>query len=185
MPDASQYTDPVLREQVKAEVLAGDKGGRAGQWSARKAQLVARLYKERGGDYTADKAHEPEAARHLDRWTQEDWQTADGSAQARDGDVTHRYLPKEAWDRLSDEEKEATDRAKTASDDQFVANTDAAKEAREAAELLTLPAPEAQRRVRAMSTRSALEKARAAEQEHGKARTTVLRVVEQRLRALD
>ncbi len=66
-----------------------------------------------------------------------------------------------------------------------MANPSAAGEAREAAELLTLKAPEAQRRVRAMSTRSALEKARLAEQEHGRARTTVLRVVEQRLRALE
>ena len=130
---ASTYTDPHLREQIKAEVLAGDKGGRPGQWSARKAQLVARLYKERGGDYTSDKAHEPEAARHLDRWTEEEWQTKDGSAQARDGDVTHRYLPKEAWDRLSDEEKAATDAVKTAAGEQFVANTGAAKDAGRAA----------------------------------------------------
>lgn len=129
----STYTDPELREKVKEEVLAGDKGGRPGQWSARKAQLVARLYKERGGGYTSDKQDEGAAARHLDRWTEEEWQTKDGSAQARDGDTTHRYLPKEAWDRLSDEEKEATDRKKTASDEQFVPNTEAAKHAGHAA----------------------------------------------------
>ncbi len=128
----SDYTDPELREQVKAEVTAGDKGGRPGQWSARKAQLVARLYKERGGGYTGDKEHEGEAAQHLDRWTQEEWQTADGSARARDGDTTHRYLPKEAWDRLSDEEKAATEQAKTGSDAQFVANPDAARAAGQA-----------------------------------------------------
>ena len=34
------YTKPELREKIKAEVVAGDKGGRPGQWSARKAQLV-------------------------------------------------------------------------------------------------------------------------------------------------
>lgn len=130
---ASTYTDPDLRERIKAEVLAGDKGGRPGQWSARKAQLVARLYKERGGGYTSDKADEPEAARHLDRWTQEEWQTKDGSAQARDGDVTHRYLPKQAWDRLSEEEKAATDAVKTASGEQFVANTAGARDAGRAA----------------------------------------------------
>ena len=130
MSDVSQYTDPELREQVKAEVLAGDKGGRPGQWSARKAQLVARLYAERGGGYVGEK---DEAARHLDRWTEQEWQTADGSAQARDGDVTHRYLPKEAWDRLTDEEKAATDRRKVEADAQFVPNTDAAKDAGRAA----------------------------------------------------
>ena len=129
----STYTDPALREQIKAEVLAGDKGGRPGQWSARKAQLVARLYKERGGDYTSDKAHEGEAARHLDRWTEEEWQTKDGDTRARDGGTTHRYLPKEAWEQLSEQEKEATDRAKVEGDEQFVANTDAARQAGRAA----------------------------------------------------
>jgi hypothetical protein len=127
------YTDPDLRERIKAEVLAGDKGGRAGQWSARKAQLVAAEYKRQGGDYTTDKAHEPEQARHLDRWTAEDWQTADGSAQARDGDSTHRYLPKQAWDRLTPEQQADTDRVKREADGQFVPNPPAARRAGQAA----------------------------------------------------
>ncbi len=42
------YTDPALRERIKQEVLAGDKGGRPGQWSARKAQLVAHEYTAQG-----------------------------------------------------------------------------------------------------------------------------------------
>jgi hypothetical protein len=46
-----RYTDPELREAIKADVLAGSKGGRPGQWSARKAQLVATEYKRRGGGY--------------------------------------------------------------------------------------------------------------------------------------
>lgn len=129
----SSYTDPDLRDAVKAEVLAGDKGGRPGQWSARKAQLVARLYAERGGGYTTDKEHEPEAARHLDRWTQEEWQTAEGSTVARDGDVTHRYLPKQAWEQLSEQEKAETDAVKTAAGAQFVPNPEAAKRAGQAA----------------------------------------------------
>jgi hypothetical protein len=36
---------------VKAEVTRGSKGGRPGEWSARKAQLAAHLYKARGGGY--------------------------------------------------------------------------------------------------------------------------------------
>jgi len=131
--DARSYTDPDLRERIKAEVLAGDKGGHPGQWSARKAQLVAAEYKRRGGGYTTDKAHEPEAARHLDRWTAEQWQTKDGSAQAREGDVTHRYLPKDAWDQLSEQEKEETDRVKREADSQFVPNPPAAERAGQAA----------------------------------------------------
>jgi hypothetical protein len=127
--DQRAYTDPELRERIKAEVLAGERGGRAGQWSARKAQLVAAEYKRQGGGYTTDKESEPEAARHLDRWTEEDWQTAGGSARARDGDRTHRYLPREAWEKLSPAEREATDRAKLDGDGQFVANTPAAARA--------------------------------------------------------
>ena len=131
--DQRQYTDPDLRERIKAEVLAGDRGGHPGQWSARKAQLVAAEYKRQGGGYTTDKEHEPAAARHLDRWTAEEWQTKDGDARARDGDGTHRYLPREAWERLSEEEREATDRVKREADEQFVANPPAAKEAGQAA----------------------------------------------------
>lgn len=132
----STYTDPELRERIKAEVLAGDKGGRPGQWSARKAQLVAAEYKRQGGDYTSDKQHEGEAARHLDRWTDEKWQTKDGDPKARDGDETARYLPKQAWDQLSDAEKKDTDRVKREASregEQFVANPPAAKQAGQAA----------------------------------------------------
>jgi hypothetical protein len=35
------YTKPELRERIKNKVMAGTKGGKAGQWSARKAQIVA------------------------------------------------------------------------------------------------------------------------------------------------
>ncbi len=135
MSAQSQYTDPELREQIKAEILTSDKGGRPGQWSARKAQLVAAEYKRRGGGYTSDKAHESEAAQHLDAWTQEEWQTVDGRTRAREGDRTHRYLPKAAWEHLSEEEKAATEQAKLAADEQFVPNTPAAAEAGRAARL--------------------------------------------------
>ena len=130
--DSRTYTDPDLRERLKAEILAGDKGGRAGQWSARKAQLLAGAYKRAGGGYTTGKEHEPETARHLDEWTAEEWQTRDGSGRARDGAETARYLPKAAWDELSDSEADATDRRKREASRggrQFVGNTPAAKEA--------------------------------------------------------
>ena len=130
--DSRTYTDPDLRERLKAEILAGDKGGRPGQWSARKAQLLANAYKRAGGGYTTGKEHEPEAARHLDEWTAEEWQTRDGSGRARDGDETARYLPKAAWEELDREEAEATDRRKreaSRAGRQFVGNTPGAKEA--------------------------------------------------------
>lgn len=171
------YTDPELREQVKAEVLAGDRGGRPGQWSARKAQLVAAEYKRRGGGYTSDKAHEPEAARHLDRWTDEHWETADGSARAREGDSTARYLPHDAWERLAPAEREQTDRAKRSAARQFVANPPAAKAASRAVrEPLPrydeLTVPEVQAALRDLSP-DARERVREYEQAH-KARRGVL-----------
>ena len=181
---AQTYTEPELRERLKESIKAGDKGGRPGQWSARKSQLLVREYEKAGGGYVDD-GHLSATQEHLKQWGAQDWHTASGAADARDDDGTSRYLPDVAWQLLSPAERRATDRPKHDADTQHVANTAAAKEAREAAELLTLTAREAQRRVRAMSTRSALEKARVAEQEHGKARTTVLRVVDQRLAALD
>ena len=46
------YTKPELRERIKNRVMAGSKGGKPGQWSARKAQLVALEYKKAGGGYS-------------------------------------------------------------------------------------------------------------------------------------
>jgi hypothetical protein len=49
MPPKDKYTDPELRDEVKEEIHNGDKGGAPGQWSARKAQMMAAEYKKRGG----------------------------------------------------------------------------------------------------------------------------------------
>ena len=48
---AGNYTKPSLRKRIFNEVKAGGKGGAPGQWSARKAQLVASRYKKAGGGY--------------------------------------------------------------------------------------------------------------------------------------
>ncbi len=50
-----KYTDPDLREEIKEEIKESDKGGRPGQWSARKSQLLTREYEKRGGGYTGEK----------------------------------------------------------------------------------------------------------------------------------
>ena len=49
--DDSKYTKPGLRESIKKRITAGSKGGKPGQWSARKAQMVAAEYKKKGGGY--------------------------------------------------------------------------------------------------------------------------------------
>ncbi|WZO98760.1 DUF6321 domain-containing protein [Isosphaeraceae bacterium EP7] len=125
------YTDPGLRERLKAQIMAGDKGGKPDQWSARKSQLLAAEYKKAGGGYTRGKAMKTESQEHLDHWTDQDWTTADGKPAERDGE-TARYLPEAAWDELTPAQKQATDSKKNAASKggkTSVANTKAAKKA--------------------------------------------------------
>ena len=48
---ARNYTKPAMRRALFNSIKAGNKGGRAGQWSARKAQMLAKQYKAKGGGY--------------------------------------------------------------------------------------------------------------------------------------
>ena len=48
---AGVYTKPTLRKQIFERIKAGSRGGAPGQWSARKAQMVAQQYKRAGGGY--------------------------------------------------------------------------------------------------------------------------------------
>jgi hypothetical protein len=157
MPPKDKYTDPELRDEVKEEIHEGDKGGAPGQWSARKAQMMASEYKKRGGgvrqpitlpplkgnlltptlQYTTDKKDQDESQQHLSKWGEEDWQTKEGSGNAKDSSGTqHRYLPKAAWENMSEKEKKETDDKKQAEGKegkQHVSNTDKAKESRKQA----------------------------------------------------
>tara|TARA_R100001440_G_scaffold66812_1_gene87940 strand:- start:789 stop:1094 length:306 start_codon:yes stop_codon:yes gene_type:complete len=49
--EAGNYTKPGLRKRIFNRIKAGGKGGRPGQWSARKAQMMAKAYKKAGGGY--------------------------------------------------------------------------------------------------------------------------------------
>lgn len=70
--DDSKYTKPELRERIKDRAMAGTKGGKAGQWSARKAQLVAQEYEKAGGGYKGGKG---EKQKDLEKWGKEKWST--------------------------------------------------------------------------------------------------------------
>ena len=48
---AGNYTKPTMRKNLYSRIKAGSKGGKPGQWSARKAQLLANRYKKAGGGY--------------------------------------------------------------------------------------------------------------------------------------
>jgi hypothetical protein len=179
---AEDYTDPELRERLKEEIKAGDRGGRPGSWSARKSQLLTTEYEKHGGGYRHP-GERTASQRHLEQWTAEDWHTEDGGADARDDSGTRRYLPDAAWQLLTEQERRATDRKKQAGESQHVPNTEAAKEARKAAELIDAPAAEARDLVRSMHGRSQLDRAERAERELGRARTTVLQAIEEQRRA--
>ncbi|MFP4008355.1 MAG: hypothetical protein ACLFV6_10185, partial [Spirulinaceae cyanobacterium] len=62
-----KYTQPQLRQQIKDELMHSDKGGKPGQWSARKSQLLVQEYEKQGGGYQGEK---DEAAKSLEAWTQ-------------------------------------------------------------------------------------------------------------------
>jgi hypothetical protein len=101
MGETAEKSDPDLWEQVKAEVTAGAKGGRAGQWSARKAQMAVAEYKKRGGGYIGERTED----NHLHQWTEEEWGTKSGGKSLETGE---RYLPADAREALTDNEYRRT-----------------------------------------------------------------------------
>ena len=104
------YTKPALRESIKNRIMAGSKGGKPGQWSARKAQLLAQAYKKAGGGYSGSKTSKQKS---LSKWTKEKWGTKSGKPSTQGAKATgERYLPKKARQALSAKEYAATSRAK-------------------------------------------------------------------------
>ena len=107
MSETAEKTDPELWEKVKDEVTAGAKGGKKGQWSARKAQMAVQEYQKRGGGYVG----EQDEHNSLHEWTEEDWGTKSGKESGKTGE---RYLPRQAREKLSDEEYKRTTAKKRA-----------------------------------------------------------------------
>jgi hypothetical protein len=95
-----------LWESIKRRVISREvQGTRAGQWSARKAQLAVKEYKEKGGGYIGSKSK----SNSLVKWGREKWRTKSGRNSSLTGE---RYLPTEAIRHLSSEEYKRTSRAK-------------------------------------------------------------------------
>ena len=107
MSATAEKSDPPLWEKVKAEITAGDRGGKPGQWSARKAQMAVAAYKHAGGHYEGRKT----ADNHLAHWTEEEWGTKSGR---ESGETGERYLPKQAREALSAADYARTTRKKRA-----------------------------------------------------------------------
>ena len=96
--------NPGLWKRIVARVKAGTKGGDAGEWSARKAQLAVSLYKKSGGRYSGAKS----PSNSLSKWSSQNWTTSTGKPSGG----TRRYLPKKAWAALSPSQRAATNKAK-------------------------------------------------------------------------
>ena len=108
----SKYTKPALREKIKNRIMASSKGGKPGQWSARKSQLLVKEYEKAGGSYKGGKSKKQKA---LTKWTGEDWGTKSGKNSTQGKDATgERYLPKKTREKLTKKEYEATSRKKRA-----------------------------------------------------------------------
>ena len=101
------YTKASLRERLKNQIMGENVAGtKAGQWSARKAQLLGKRYKEAGGGYSGSKT---KAQKSLSKWTKQEWTTKSGKPSRKTGE---RYLPKKAVKALSSEEYAKTTAAK-------------------------------------------------------------------------
>ena len=72
--EAGNYTKPTMRKRLFQRIKAGSKGGAPGQWSARKAQMLAKAYKKAGGGY---KGGQGKKQKDLKKWGKEKWMTKD------------------------------------------------------------------------------------------------------------
>lgn len=102
------YSDPDLRCSIMNKVFKSARGGRAYQWSARKAQLVSKMYKEAGGKFSSRKTR---GQMSLEKWTNQDWTTKSGKPSLQTGE---RYLPRKAIRKLTNEQYRRTTAAKRA-----------------------------------------------------------------------
>jgi hypothetical protein len=102
----SHVSNPRLWELIKNKVMGMETGGtKAGQWSARKAQISVKLYKQQNGGYIGKK----DPHNSLTEWSKQQWTTKSGKPSHVTGE---RYLPKKAIENLSSAEYKQTSKAK-------------------------------------------------------------------------
>ena len=80
--EAGNYTKPSMRKALFESIKSGGKGGKPGQWSARKAQMLAQQYKAKGGGGTEIESF-PEKSKELDgaEVANQIWQAVHSGAQ--------------------------------------------------------------------------------------------------------
>ena len=99
------HANQPLWDRIKNKVQQGSKRGLPGQWSARKAQLLVKEYKDKGGKFTGEKSRN----NSLVKWTRENWRTKSGKPSLKTGE---RYLPAKAIKSLTSAEYARTTRRK-------------------------------------------------------------------------
>lgn len=93
--------NPDLWKSVVAQVKSGSRGGKKGQWSARKAQLAVHIYKKHGGSYIGPKHRD----NSLVRWTEQDWGYLDPADPLKKRSKRGRYLPLAVKEAMSEKQK--------------------------------------------------------------------------------
>ena len=110
-----KYTKPDLRRKIKDELMESDKGGEPGEWSARKSQMLVQEYEKQGGGYKKDEKDDD--AKSLEKWTDNDWETSGGKAEADGAEGMARYLPHDAWALLTEADQKKANQTKKKKDD--------------------------------------------------------------------
>jgi len=102
----TERTDQRLWQHIVNKIKSQETAGTgANQWSARKAQMAVREYKEEGGGYKGEKKEN----NSLVQWGKQDWGTKSGKPSHETGE---RYLPRKAIESLSSKEYAETSKAK-------------------------------------------------------------------------
>ena len=105
---SAKKTKEAMWKRIVASVKSGGKGGRPGQWSARKAQLATARYKKAGGGYRGKKS----SSNKLTKWSKQKWDYVSKGDKKKPKSKRGRYLPESVRKSLSSSEKSATNRRK-------------------------------------------------------------------------
>mgnify|MGYP003114963546 FL=1 len=105
---SAKKTQPAKWKRIVASVKAGSKGGPAGKWSARKAQLATARYKKAGGGYKGAKS----SSNKLSKWSKQDWGYVTKGDEKKPKKKRGRYLPKKVRQSLTASQKASTNKKK-------------------------------------------------------------------------
>ena len=106
----AKKTKPKLWKRIVASVKSGSKGGRPGQWSARKAQIATARYKKAGGGYSGKKS----SSNRLSKWSKQKWGYVSKGDEKKPRAKRGRYLPEKVRKNMTPAQKAATNRRKRA-----------------------------------------------------------------------